>query len=76
MSTVLLIKTRYFVMSRMMHNYSSSLERRMLADQKVWGSVLRLGRPFFSVYLIRIYTNFYTEHESKNSKDARDMGLT
>ena len=48
MSTVNKGKVFLYVLSGTQIQYSS-VERHVLANQKVWGSILRLGRPFFNI---------------------------
>ena len=62
----------------MKHEYSSSVERHMQANLKVWGSKLRQGSIFS--FQVRIYTSFYTEIKGKtrvqNTRGTREMELT
>ena len=46
--------------------YNSSVERHMLANQKVWGSILSQGVPLFSCPVL-IDTTFYTEITRENT---------
>ena len=46
-------------MSYIKHEYKSSVERHMLADQKVWGSILSQGVPRFCCPVLND-TSFYT----------------
>ena len=47
-------------MSSIKHEYSSSAERYMLANQKVWGLILSQGVHRFCC-AVQIYMSFYTE---------------
>ena len=53
-------------MSSIKHKFNSSVERHMLANQKVWGSILSQGVPLFCCPVL-IDTSFYTEITRKNT---------
>ena len=59
-------------MSLIKHRYTSSVEKHMLANQKVSGSILRHAELSFCGP-VRIYTSFYTEitRENTSSKHER-----
>ena len=59
-------------MSTISHKYNRSIEKHLLADQKVWGSILSQAEPSFC-FPVRIYTSFYTEitRENTSSKHER-----
>ena len=54
-------------MSQIKQEYNSSVERHMLANQKVWGSILSQGMPFLYCPVL-IYTSFYTEITRENTR--------
>ena len=62
----------------MKHKLNSSVERHMLANQKVWGLILGQGVIFY--FPLGIYTSFNTEITSKtgveNMRCTREMKLT
>ena len=53
-------------MSSIKHKYNSSVERHMLANQKVWGSILSQGVPLFCCPVLSDMS-FYTEITRKNT---------
>ena len=53
-------------MSSIKHEYNSSVERHMLANQKVWVSIVNQGVPRFCCHVL-IDTSFYTEITRKNT---------
>ena len=59
-------------MSSIKQEYNSSVERHMLANQKVWVSILSQGVPLFCCPVL-IDKSFYTEITRKNmsSKHGR-----
>ena len=59
-------------MSSIKHEYNSSVERHMLGNQKVWGSILSQGEPLFCCPVL-IYMIFHTEitREHTSSKHGR-----
>ena len=59
-------------MSLIKHRYTSSVEKHMLANQKVSGSILRHAELSFCCP-VRIYMSFYTEitRENTSSKHER-----
>ena len=66
-------------MSSYNHKYTSSVAKHMLANQKVWGSILRQGKHSFCGPA-QIYTSFYREITRKttvqNTRGTREMELT
>ena len=66
-------------MSSINHKYSSSVERYMLANHKVRGSILSEAVLSFR-YHVRIYTSFYTEitreNTSSKTRGTQEMELT
>ena len=63
-------------MSPIKQEYNSSVERHMLANQKVWGSILSQGMTFLFCPVL-IYTNFTKELQGKtgvkNTGGTREM---
>ena len=63
-------------MSPIKQEYNSSVERHMLANQKVWGSILSQGMPFLFCPVL-IYTSFTLKLQGKtrvkNMGDTREM---
>ena len=60
-------------MSPIKQEYNSSVERHMLANQKVWGSIPRHGRPFFFCPVL-IDTSFTQKLQGKTR--VKNMGGT
>ena len=63
-------------MSPIKQEYNSSVERHMLADQKVWGSIPSQGMPFLFCPVL-IYTSFTQKSQGKtlvkNTGGTREM---
>ena len=63
-------------MAPIKQEYNSSVERHMLANQKVWGSVQCQGRPFLFCLLL-IYMSFTQKLQGKtrvkNTGGTREM---
>ena len=53
-------------MSSIKHEYNSSVERHVLANQKFWGSILSQGVPLFCCPVL-IDTSLYTKNTRKNT---------
>ena len=51
-------------MSRIKQEYNSSVERHMLVNQKVWGSIPSQGMPFLFCPVL-IYTSFTQKIQGK-----------
>ena len=61
-------------MSSIKQEYNSSVERHMLANQTVWGSILIQGVPLFCCPVL-IDTSFYTEiiYKEKHEFKTREV---
>ena len=63
-------------MSPIKQEYNSLVERHMLANQKVWGSIIGQGMPFLFCYVL-IYTSFTPKLQGKtrvnNTGGTREM---
>ena len=64
----------------MKHKLNSSVERHMLANQKVWGSILGQGVINFLLFLYEFTRVFTQKLQSKtgvaNTRCTREMELT
>ena len=55
-------------MSSIKHDYNSSVERHILANQEVWGSILTQGVPLFCCPVLidrSFHRNYKEKHEFK-----------
>ena len=60
-------------MSQIKQEYNSSVERHVLANQKVWGSIPSQGMPFLFCPVL-IYTSFTQKLQGKTR--VKNMGGT